>query len=88
MIDGIKLQSGEAELAFAVIIQAWKDACLPTNGYHSVKARNFLCGYPDVWKDSLFFWTSVCNMNMEYLMRVSRERWKPHLLKRGRNCNK
>lgn len=86
MIEGMNLNYGESELAFAVIRQAWEDASLPTNGYDSVRARCFLTGHPKIWRQSLVFWCSLCNLNVEYLMRVSRQKWKPYLLKGGRKC--
>ena len=86
MIEGVTFTHGESELAFAVIVQAWKDAHLEGNGYNSTKARCFLCGYPKIWKGSLFYWCSLCGINSSYLMRVSRGKWKPYLLKRGKGC--
>lgn len=86
MIEGMNLTYGESELAFAVIKQAWEDASLPTNGYESRCARNFLCGYPKIWQQSLRFWCSLSGIQKEYLMQVSRKQWKPYLLKGGKKC--
>lgn len=83
--DEITFKYGESELAFAVITQAWKDAEMPVNNYHSTRARCFLCGYPSHYKGSLVFWCSMCGINTEYLMRKAREKWKPYLL-RGNGC--
>ena len=86
MIEGMNLTYGESELAFAVIKQAWDDASLPTNGYDSTRARCFLCGYPKIWQQSLSFWCALSGINKEYLMRVSRQKWKPYLLNGGKKC--
>lgn len=83
MIEGINLTYGESELAFAVIKQAWDDASLPLNGYDNRSARNFLCGHPKIWRQSLAFWCALSGLNIDYLMRVSRQKWKPYLLKGG-----
>ena len=86
MIEGVTFTHGESELAFAVIVQAWKDAHLEGNGYESTRARCFLSGYPSLWKSSLYFWCSLCGLSAPYLMRISRQKWKPYLLKGKRGC--
>lgn len=81
MIEGISLKSGEARLAYAVLDRAWKDACSHGNGYEARTARCFLCGYPDIWRSRLSLFCSMLGLNDGYVMRISRRRWKPHLLK-------
>ena len=84
MFGDITFKYGEQELGFRVIEQAWKDANLPKDCYHRQKARCFLCGFPEEWLGSLFFWCGLAGLNSSYLMRISREKWKPYLLKRGK----
>ena len=86
MFEDVTFKYGESELGFRVIEQAWKDAHLQKDCYHRQKARCFLCGYPTEWKGSLFYWASLANLPASEIMRISREKWKPNLLKRKEKC--
>lgn len=85
MFEEVSFKYGESELGFRVIEQAWKDAHLPRDSYNRQKSRCFLCGYPKIWQGSLFFWSALAGLNPNYIMRVSREKWKPQLIK-GVKC--
>lgn len=88
MFEEVSFKYGESELGFRVIEQAWKDAHLPRYSYNRSKARCFLCGYPLLWRGSLVFWASLAGLNPEYIMRISREKWKPNLLREKKCKNK
>ncbi|MBO7696918.1 MAG: hypothetical protein J6T10_30175 [Methanobrevibacter sp.] len=80
--NSITFKYGEQELGFRVIEQAWKDANMPKDCYDRVKARCFLCGFPKIWRGPLFYWCELAGLNSNYIMRMSREKWKPNLLRR------
>lgn len=85
MFENVTFTYGESELGFRVIEQAWRDAHLPKDSYNRQKARCFLCGFPKPWLGSLFFWAALSGLNANYIMRISREKWKPYLLKGNSN---
>ena len=76
---------GEQELALAVLMQAEKDANIGRNCYYQLTARNFLCGVNKEWKESLDFWCSLARKRTEYILDSSRRKWRPDLLKGGKN---
>lgn len=81
--ENITFKYGEQELAFRVIERAWEDANMPKYSYDRTKARCFLCGFPKPWLGSLLFWCELAGLNSNYIMRISRAKWRPELFKKG-----
>ena len=73
----------EQDLAAAVIEQAKNDASIKKDCYTQRSARNFLCGTTKGWRDSLFFWSSIANVDYDYILTESRKLWRPDLLWRS-----
>ena len=65
----------EEALGYAVIKQAFVDACSKKDNYDRICARNFLCGVNKVWKRSLEDWCWVAGIDPNDLLPKMRAIW-------------
>lgn len=65
----------EEALGYAVIKQAFVDACSKNDNYDRICARNFLCGINRVWRRSLEDWCWVAGIEPEALLPKMRSIW-------------
>lgn len=73
----------EEDLAMAVLMQAEKDAHIKKANYDQITARNFLCGATSSWRDSLENWCILAGLDYNSVLKSSRKKWRPDLLKEG-----
>lgn len=66
---------GGRNLAKAVIVQAFKDACKTKDSYVRRSARNFLCAKNDLWLESLKTWCDAGEVDYNRIIFLSRKRF-------------
>ena len=66
---------GGKNLAKAVIIQAYKDACRSKDSYIRKTAINFLCAKNELWRESLKTWCDAGEVDYNRIIFFSRKRF-------------
>lgn len=69
------MQTGEKELARAVIFQALKDASRIKDSFVRRSARNFLCASNSIWGSSLRLWCDIGELSYTDVVFFSRKRF-------------
>lgn len=70
-----EMQTGERDLARAVILRALEDAGALKDSLDRKQARLFLCAKNKLWESSLRAWCELAELEPDRIIRFSRKRW-------------